>query len=68
MVPRPPPPASGTVVMPILQRLLLFGFFVIGLCPAPLAELLELYLARDKLSVLASPIVDARAFRAGEPE
>jgi len=39
-----------------------------GLRPAPFAELFELYFARDKLAVLARPIIGASALAAGESE
>ena len=45
---------------------LLFGLFVRGAFPAPFAVLLELDFLRDKLPVLARPIVGATALRTRE--
>lgn len=39
-----------------------------GMSPAPFAILLELDLARDKLAVLARPVIRASALTAGEFE
>ncbi len=47
---------------------LFLRLFVLGVCLAPFAIFLEFYLARDEFAVLARPIVDAVAFRAGEFE
>ncbi len=50
------------------KKTLLFGFFMLGVCFTPFAVLLELNFARDKLPVLARPVIDAVALRARESE
>ncbi|TSC86503.1 MAG: hypothetical protein G01um10148_489 [Parcubacteria group bacterium Gr01-1014_8] len=45
---------------------LLFRFLMHGVRLTPLAVLLHFYLARNKLSVLAGPVVDACALRTRE--
>ena len=42
---------------------LLLRLFVLRMSPAPFAVLLKLNFARDKLAVLARPIIDATALR-----
>ena len=49
------------------RNLSFFGFFVFRVGSAPLAILLELDFARDKLPVLARPVVNAVALSAGDP-
>ena len=63
--------ASKTPVMhrPFDNALfLLLGFFVLRVRLAPFAVLLELDFARDKLPVLAGPVVGAVALAACESE
>ncbi len=40
---------------------LFFGFFVFGMHSAPFAEFLQLDFARDKLAVLARPVINSVA-------
>ena len=50
------------------KKTLLFGFLVLGMCFTPFAVLLELDFARDKLTVLARPVISAVALAACESE
>ena len=47
---------------------LLLGFFVLRVRLTPFAVLLELNFARDKLTVLARPVISAVALRTRESE
>ena len=50
------------------KKTLLFGFFVFSMSFTPLAVFLQFYFARNKLPVLARPVVDAVTLRTREFE
>jgi hypothetical protein len=57
-------PLNYRPIGPIVAKKLLFGLLMGSGCPAPVAELFELDFARNKLLVLAGPVVNTLAFLA----